>query len=177
MEECIFCKIAAKTIPSLTVYEDEEFMVLLDINPLNPGHMLVIPKQHYRWVYDVPQFGRYWEIAKTVALAAVRVLEAKTVNFMTMGFTVPHAHIHVVPRFENDGHGELPDRASAKQIEKEEMEEIRNKLKGAVDEIAKEKAVESGAKDAEGQKEEAEEPKPSRSEEDVFWMKREMEIG
>lgn len=175
--ECIFCRIVAQQVPAKVVYEDDDFIAFLDVNPRNPGHTLVIPKQHHRWVYDVPQFGKYWDVAKIVALAAIRSLEAKTVNFVTVG-QIPHAHIHVIPRFENDGHGDLydlPDMKKVKQIDDSEMEDIKNKLKEAVDGIVKEKSEEAGEKEEVEKEEEKEEP--ARSEEDIFWMKREMEIG
>ena len=178
--ECIFCKIAKKELPARVVYEDKIFIGLLDINPLNPGHTLVIPKQHYRWVYDVPEFGMYWDVAKLVGLASMKALGAETVNFVTMGQEVPHAHIHVVPRFKNDGHGEIPTRATAKPIEEQKMDEIKDKLKEAVDDLINEKAKEMReAEEAEKEKlkEKELEEKPVHSEEDIFWMKRQMEIG
>ena len=62
MENCIFCKIVSGEIPSYKVYEDNEFMAFLDVRPLNLGHTLVIPKKHYRWVWDVPNIGEYYEV-------------------------------------------------------------------------------------------------------------------
>ena len=132
MDNCIFCEIAAKRVPTAVVYEDADFMAFLDVNPLNRGHTLVVPKRHVRWTYEVERFGDYWEVAKAVALAAIESLGAKTVNFITMGVGVPHAHIHVVPRYENDGHGELPLPGNVKQIPKEEMHSIAAKLADAI---------------------------------------------
>lgn len=62
MEDCVFCKIAEKEISCFEVYEDEKFLAFLDINPRNPGHTLVIPKEHFRWVWDVPYLGEYFEV-------------------------------------------------------------------------------------------------------------------
>ncbi len=175
MGECIFCKIAAKQMPTFTVYEDDKFLAFLDINPLNPGHMLVIPKQHKRWTFEVEEFGEYWEVAKGVALAAIKVLDASTVNFFTMGFgemAVEHAHIHVLPRFENDGHPSLPDRTKIKKMTKEQLTEIMNRIKSAIGEIQTQPKEEPKIEEP---KEEVKETK--RSKEDVYWMKREMELG
>jgi histidine triad (HIT) family protein len=175
MEECIFCKIVAKQMPSFTVYEDEKFVAFLDVNPLNPGHTLVVPKQHKRWIFDVEDFGEYWEVARKVALAAIKALNAFTVNFFTMGFgemAVEHAHIHVLPRFENDGHGSLPDRTKIKKMTKEQLTEIMNRIKSAMTEIHTPMKEEPKLEEP---KEEVKEPE--RSEEDVYWMKREMELG
>jgi histidine triad (HIT) family protein len=175
MEDCIFCKIAAKQMPTFTVYEDDKFIAFLDINPLNPGHTLVIPKKHYRWTFEVGEFGEYWEVAKKVALATIKALNAFTVNFFTMGFgemAVEHAHIHVLPRFENDGHPSLPDRTKIKKMTKEQLTEIMNKIKLAMSEV--QTSVREEPK-VEEPKEEVKEPE--HSEEDVYWMKRETEIG
>lgn len=131
-QKCIFCAIVANQIPSIKVYEDDNFIAFLDIRPLNKGHTLIIPKKHYRWVYDVEDFGHYWEIAKKIALAALDSLEAKTVQFITMGFEVPHAHIHLIPRYDDDGHAELPDRANVKQMSEQELKETAEKIKNAI---------------------------------------------
>ena len=141
MDKCIFCEIVAKRIPAAIIYEDDDFIAFLDINPLNPGHTLVVPKQHARWVYDVDKFGDYWEIAKSIALAAIETLQAMTVNFITIGLQVPHAHIHVIPRFENDGHGELPVLGNKKEIPKEEMAQIAEKIAAAMKNHQPKKAV------------------------------------
>lgn len=127
-ENCVFCKIAKKEIPANSVYEDEEFVAFLDIHPRNKGHVLVIPKKHYRWTYDVPNFGEYAEIAKKVAIAAKSALGAEWVMFLTFGWQVPHAHIHVIPRFKGDAKDDegLP---TQKEVDKNEMDEITEKIK------------------------------------------------
>lgn len=101
-KDCVFCKIAKGEIPSYKVYEDDSFLAFLDINPLNPGHVQVIPKKHYRWTWDVPNFGEYWEVAKKVAKGQIDGLGAKMVEFLTHGMDVSHAHIWVVPIYENE---------------------------------------------------------------------------
>ena len=131
-QKCVFCAIVGNQIPSLKVYEDEDFIVFLDIRPLNKGHTLVAPKKHYRWTYDVEAFGPYWEVAKKIALATIAGLEAKYVQFLTAGLGVAHAHIHVVPRYENDGHGEYLDPAGVKQMSEQELKETAEKIKNAI---------------------------------------------
>ena len=69
MPDCIFCKIAKGAIPATKVYEDDTFLAFLDISPRSPGHVQVIPKEHYRWVWDVPQIGRYFEVVTRIAQA------------------------------------------------------------------------------------------------------------
>jgi histidine triad (HIT) family protein len=102
MADCIFCHIANKKIPSDIVYEDDQFLGFLDINPINKGHVLVIPKGHYRWVYDVPNFGQYMEVVKKICLAVKNAMEVEYVSILTAGDEVPHAHVHVLPRFPHD---------------------------------------------------------------------------
>jgi|GEM_PF-394020 len=176
MEKCIFCEIAAKRIPSNIIYEDGSFIAFLDITPLNPGHTLVVPKEHLRWTYDVEKFGDYWEIAKSVALAAIESLGAKNVNFMSLGYGVQHAHIHTIPRFENDGHAEVPSFANAKKISKEEMLQIAEKLKAAIAKRPPKKSV-AAQPQAPKVEEPKEEPKEARSKEYIDYIKREMESG
>lgn len=142
-QKCIFCAIVANQMPSFKVYDDDNFIAFLDIRPLNKGHALVIPKKHYRWTYDVESFGSYWEIAKKIALAQINGLEAKFVQFLTAGLGVSHAHIHVVPRYENDGHGEYLDPANVKQMTEQELKETVEKIKNAIP-IEKPKVEEKG---------------------------------
>ena len=128
MNDCIFCKIVKGDIPCFKVYEDEKFLGFLDIKPLNPGNSLLITKEHYRWVHDVPGFGNYWEAAKKLALATQKVVRSNSINFLTLGYEVPHAHIRIVPRFENDGHIDGIRTTAIKQIPKEEMKQIAEKI-------------------------------------------------
>ena len=97
MENCIFCKIVKKEIPANIVYEDENFLAFLDIKPLGPGHSQIIPKAHYRWVWDVPNVGAFFEIAKKIALAQKKAFNADIVRAQVYGEEIPHAHIWVWP--------------------------------------------------------------------------------
>lgn len=131
MSDCVFCKIISGEIPCHKIYEDDDFIAFLDIKPLNPGNSLLIPKTHYRWVYDVPNFGQYFEIAKIVGLASAVALNAMSISYLTLGFEVPHAHIRIIPRFDNDKsrfeHG--INTQNTLSISNEEMLEITNKIK------------------------------------------------
>jgi histidine triad (HIT) family protein len=84
-------------IPSHTIYETDDFLAFLDINPSSPGHAQVIPKKHYRWVWDVPNAGDYFEAAKIVALAERRVWKTDWVLSKIVGDEIEHAHIWVYP--------------------------------------------------------------------------------
>lgn len=95
MSDCVFCKIAAKEITANIVYEDENFLAFMDIHPHTVGHVQVIPKQHYRWVWDMPNVGAYFETAKKIALAQRKAFDTDWVMSKIIGDEVPHAHIWV----------------------------------------------------------------------------------
>ena len=95
--DCIFCKSVKGEIPAEKVYEDENFLAFLDIRPLSPGHTLVISKKHYRWVWDIPNAGAYFEIAKKIALAIKQSFDTEYVFLKIIGEEVPHAHIWLFP--------------------------------------------------------------------------------
>lgn len=97
MNDCIFCKIIAGEIPSHKVYEDDTFFAFLDIHPQSAGHTQVIPKEHHRWVWDVPQAGAYFEIARTIAKAQQQAFNTEAIWSRIMGDEVPHAHIWIYP--------------------------------------------------------------------------------
>lgn len=97
MEDCIFCKIANKEIPAHIVYEDDDFMAFLDINPQSPGHCQVIPKKHYRWVWQIPNAGEYFEVVKKVALAQQKAFDTDWILSKIVGEDVFHAHIWIYP--------------------------------------------------------------------------------
>ena len=103
MDDCIFCRIASGSLPCHQIYEDKDFLAFLDINPVAVGHTLVIPKHHYRWVYDVPNFDQYWQLAQKLALNINNSsLKPEFISFLTMSNDVHHAHIHIIPRNLDD---------------------------------------------------------------------------
>ncbi|MDQ3245011.1 MAG: HIT domain-containing protein [bacterium] len=106
---CIFCKIVKKELPANIVYEDANFLAFLDIRPLGPGHTLVIPKTHYRYVWDLPMqagasgnIGEYFTIAQKIALAQKKAFNADIVRSQIYGEEVHHAHIWVWPETVGD---------------------------------------------------------------------------
>ena len=133
MEDCVFCKIVKGEIPSYKVYEDEKFIAFLDIKPRNPGHTLVIPKEHFRWVWDVPYLGEYFEVVGKIANAIRKAMNTQWVVALVIGEEVPHAHIWLIPRFKNDGHGGSIDLSNIKEISKKEMEKIAQKIKEEIE--------------------------------------------
>jgi len=110
MENCIFCKIVSGEIPTNKVYEDEHTLAFLDIRPVNPGHTLVIPKDHFENIYTLPDeaMARLGLAVKKVALAVKEGVEADGINInmnneADAGQVIFHAHIHVIPRKSGDG--------------------------------------------------------------------------
>ncbi len=101
MTDCIFCKIVAGEIPSYKIYEDEKYLAFLDVFPKTSYQMLVIPKAHIEWVWDVPSLGEYYEVAGKVA-RHVREVSGQPVRQMVYGFEVSHAHIQLRPGQKND---------------------------------------------------------------------------
>lgn len=104
MTDCIFCKIANGEIPSHKVYEDANFIAFLDINPRATGHVQLIPKKHFRWVWDVstdrknsPNIAEYFEIAQKIANAQRKAFDTEMILSRVTGEEVPHAHVWLYP--------------------------------------------------------------------------------
>lgn len=127
MDNCIFCKITRKEIPAEIVYEDKDFLAFLDIKPRNPGHVLVVPKKHYRWVWEIKE--EYSCFVNKVANALKKAFGTELVVSFVIGDEINHAHIHLVPRFGGDGHGSLIDLSKVKEISAEERKRIAEKIK------------------------------------------------
>ena len=111
-ENCIFCKIANGEIPSATLYEDEDFRVILDLGPATRGHALILPKEHYANVIALPEevTAKAFILAKKMAAKMMEVLHCDGVNVVqnngeAAGQTVFHFHIHLIPRYVGDGAG------------------------------------------------------------------------
>ena len=108
-ENCIFCKIAAGEIPSATLYEDDDFRVILDLGPASKGHALILPKNHYRNLYDIDDevASKAILLAKKMITKLTDVLNCDGYNIVqnneeAAGQTVFHFHIHLIPRNNED---------------------------------------------------------------------------
>ena len=99
MSDCIFCQIVAGKVPCFKIYEDENFLAFLDIFPWVEGHTLVIPKKHYRWVWDEPNslVKKHFAVVRKIANHYRKVLNIEFVMSFIYGYDVPHAHIHLLP--------------------------------------------------------------------------------
>jgi len=104
MENCIFCKIVKGEISSTKIFEDENFLAFLDIRPISAGHTLVIPKNHIRWVWDLPagrqvggNIGEYFEVVQKIAKAEQKAFGVELIQSKIVGDEVAHAHIWLFP--------------------------------------------------------------------------------
>ncbi len=109
---CIFCKIANGEIPSATIYEDEEFRVILDLSPASKGHALILPKEHYANLFELDdeKAGKVLVVAKKVITKMKEILNCDGYNLVqnngeAAGQTVNHFHLHLIPRYEGDNVG------------------------------------------------------------------------
>ncbi len=119
MEDCLFCKIIKGEIPSAKVYENENIIAFLDLHPVNIGHTLIVPKNHYDNLYDTPDeiICEMMKLTKKLSIAIKNSMHADGINIemnneKSAGQIIPHAHWHIVPRFGDDGfthwHGKRP---------------------------------------------------------------------
>lgn len=131
---CIFCKIANGEIPSKTLYEDDKFRVILDLGPASKGHALILPKEHCADLYELPEetAGEVMKLAKKMAAQMTQRLGCEGFNLVQnngelAGQTVFHFHMHLIPRYRDDGQkiGWKPQEAT-----QEELEAIRAQITG-----------------------------------------------
>lgn len=123
----IFSKIVAGEIPSYKVAEDEKHYAFLDINPVAPGHVLVIPKREVDYIFDLPEeeFLALQLFAKRVAEAMKQAMPCKRVGVAVMGLEVPHAHIHLIPINEEADMNFFKEKAT---LSPDEMAAIASKI-------------------------------------------------
>ena len=110
--DCIFCKLANGEIPTATLYEDDEFRVILDQGPATKGHALILPKQHFANIYEIPDetAAKAMILGKKMATAMTKAHHSDGFNLVqnngkAAGQTVFHFHMHLIPRYEGDNAG------------------------------------------------------------------------
>lgn len=135
-EDCIFCKIAGGEIPSNTIYENSEFKVTMDIAPASKGHVLIIPKEHFKDIYEIDAItaGKLFQLATVVARALKEVLHCDGLNVLQnngliAGQTVYHFHMHLIPRYEGD---DVTIGWKEHSTEDIDMEQLRQDIKKAL---------------------------------------------
>jgi histidine triad (HIT) family protein len=126
--DCIFCKIINGEIPAVKVLDEELVLAFMDINPASRGHMLVIPKRHAESIFDISEgdLAAVTAAARRCARAIKEALKAEGVTVLQLngrasGQVVPHLHIHIIPRWEDD---RLP--ISSWEMKPGDMEEIKD---------------------------------------------------
>jgi len=128
VSDCLFCKIIEGSIPSYKVYEDSDVLAFLDIFPIHPGHVLIVPKKHSADILDTPEaeMQKIIAAAKKIAPAVIKATKADAINLgmnnrQAAGQVVMHAHMHIIPRFKDDGLKTWPQRPYNNDAEKEKM--------------------------------------------------------
>lgn len=131
-DSCIFCKIANGAIPSKTIYEDEDFRVILDLGPATKGHALILPKEHSANLYELPDetASKVMVLAKKMATKMTEKLSCDGFNIIqnngeVAGQTVMHYHLHLIPRYQDDGQKIL---WKPTEVSQEELEQIKNSI-------------------------------------------------
>lgn len=165
-QQCIFCHIASGRVASKKVYEDEKVVAILDIRPANPGHVLLITKEHFMVMPQMPDdlVGHIGMVAKGISRAMLRALKAEgttvfAANGLAAGQRASHFMMHIIPRMEKDGAGMLiPEHA----VSEDELEKIRKVLVKGINKVLGKEEPEAREEKAEKEEEEtAEAKKPS----------------
>lgn len=119
-KDCVYCQIVAGKLPCYKIYEDDDFLAFLDIFPWVEGHTLVIPKKHFRWVWDVENPEKYFAVVSKIANHFKKIYKTDFVMSFVYGYDVEHAHIHLLP----DARGKI---ALYPKGKKEKLEEEKAK--------------------------------------------------
>lgn len=128
-DKCIFCKIVQKIIPNAIIYENDKFLVFMDKYPINHGHSLLVPKQHFTTILDMPMelVGEMYSLVPKLAKAIITVIGSDGFNInqnngKSANQIVPHVHVHIVPRSSKEKiKGQWPSRQIAKIEELQRM--------------------------------------------------------
>ncbi len=133
-ENCIFCKLSNHVFPTNQIYEDDDFTVILDAGPATKGHALILPKEHYANLYELPEdlTAKAFVLAKKMASMLTERLHCEGFNIVQnngelAGQTVFHFHIHLIPRYASDGQkiGWIPGKPTD-----EELAALRDEIAG-----------------------------------------------
>ena len=126
MQDCIFCKISKGEIPCDKIYENENFLVFLDIKPVSDGHLLIIPKKHFIWMQEADDktISEIFKLTKKMMLVLKETLKCDFVQVSIVGEEMPHFHIHLIPRYFDDKLSNFP----TKKYESKKSKEIAKKI-------------------------------------------------
>lgn len=137
---CPFCSIASSKAQASIVYEDATVLVFMDLNPANTGHTLVVPREHWENIYEVPEnvLADLFSVVKRVSSAVKKTVGAEGISILQLngraaGQTVTHFHIHIIPRFSGDAIskalGVMMEHHGLKNPEKSDLDEIAKKIR------------------------------------------------
>jgi histidine triad (HIT) family protein len=128
--DCIFCKIVSGEVSHNKVFENKNFIAFLDTNPLQEGHLLLIPKKHTDYIFDIPdeEYTELFALAKKIAKPLRKVLNSKRIGIAVEGFGVPHAHVHLIPI--NQAHAMDP--CKQKPANKEDLSKLASRIRVAI---------------------------------------------
>ena len=134
-DNCIFCKLANGVFPTNSIYEDEDFNVILDASPATKGHALILPKEHYANIYEMDEelLGKAAKLAKKIITHEKEVLGCDGYNIVqnngeVAGQTVFHFHMHLIPRYGNDENKKIIE-WDQNEFSEEEMKSICEAMK------------------------------------------------
>jgi len=168
-QNCIFCKIIAGEIPSVEIYSDDKVLVILDINPANEGHCIILPKQHYQILPQIPKdlVSYMFKIAKLTSRLLLRAMHVHgttvfVANGALAGQKAPHFMVHVMPRKPGDMLMQIPKNP----IDEERLKEIQEKLKQRLGFKEEQKQIEQKPKSEPKKQEKTEEPPPKEEKEE-----------
>lgn len=125
-EKCIFCEIVNNKIPAYKVWENDNFLIFLDLSPINKGHILLMPKKHFIEIFDLDDdlYHEAFQIIKKLSKPLKELMKAKRIGIAIEGLGVAHGHIHIVPIYK--GNELNPERA--KKATEDELKEMQKKL-------------------------------------------------
>lgn len=134
-DNCIFCKLANGVFATNSIYEDENFNVILDVSPATKGHALILPKAHYADIHEMPAelLAEAIQVAQKVIMHATPILGCDGYNVLqnngtAAGQTVFHYHMHLIPRYESEDNGALLNWAPT-SVSEEALKELREQMK------------------------------------------------
>ena len=140
-ESCNFCKIASGEKPASIVYENASVLAFMDLHPANVGHTLVVPREHWETIYDIPEkvLADLFAVVKRVSVAVKKAVGAEGISILQFnegaaGQSVRHFHVHVIPRFRGDTiskfAGAMLRPVRFEKAERQNLDEIAKKIKG-----------------------------------------------
>ncbi|WP_261511597.1 HIT family protein [Chryseobacterium paludis] len=137
MTDCIFCKIINSELPASLIYEDDHVIAFMDIQPVNPGHILVVPKIHKELIAELDEdlTSRLFNVGAKINLAIRKSnVKSEGINYFladgeVAGQEVFHTHLHIIPRFQNDGFGLKFHETYYELPKREELDEICGNIK------------------------------------------------